>query len=113
MFLMPSHFEPCGLSQLYSLKYGTVPVVRATGGLADTIMDATPEALSAGAANGFSFREYSVLALAEALRRAVEMYRQPEMWSQLVATGMQQDWSWKRSAEQYVNLYRRIHARCR
>lgn len=110
MFLMPSQFEPCGLSQLYSLKYGTVPVVRATGGLADTIMDATPEAMSAGAANGFSFREYSMLALAEALRRAVEMYRQPEQWSQLVATGMQQDWSWRRSAEQYVSLYRRISA---
>ncbi len=110
MFLMPSQFEPCGLSQLYSLKYGTVPVVRATGGLADTIVDATPETLSAGAANGFSFREYSVLALAESLRRALDMYRQPEMWSQLVATGMQQDWSWKRSAEQYVNLYRRISA---
>jgi starch synthase len=110
MFLMPSSFEPCGLSQLYSLKYGAVPVVRATGGLADTIVDATPEALSAGAANGFSFREYSVLALAESLRRAVEMYRQPELWSQLVSTGMQQDWSWKRSAEQYVSLYRRISA---
>ena len=110
IFLMPSHFEPCGLSQLYSLKYGTVPVVRATGGLADTIVDATPEAMSAGAANGFSFREYSVLALAESLRRAVNMYRQPELWSQLVATGMQQDWSWRRSAEQYVSLYRRITA---
>jgi starch synthase len=110
MFLMPSHFEPCGLSQLYSLKYGTVPVVRATGGLADTVVDATPEALSAGAANGFSFREYSVMALAETLRRAVNMYGRPELWSQLVANGMHQDWSWKRSAEQYVSLYRRITA---
>ncbi|MBI2825328.1 MAG: glycogen synthase GlgA [Planctomycetia bacterium] len=111
VFLMPSQFEPCGLSQLYSLKYGTVPVVRATGGLADTITDATPEAIAAGAANGFSFREYSTLALAEALRRAIAMYRQPEVWSRLVAAGMQQDWSWKRSAEQYVNLYRRLSAR--
>ena len=72
MFLMPSRFEPCGLNQLYSLKYGTVPVVRATGGLADTITDATPETLAAGTANGFSFREYSALALAETLRRAVQ-----------------------------------------
>ena len=110
MFLMPSRFEPCGLSQMYSLKYGAVPVVRATGGLADTIVDATPETLAAGAANGFSFREYSVLALGEALRRAVNMYGQPELWSGLVTTGMHQDWSWKRSAEQYVSLYRRISA---
>ncbi len=71
MFLMPSRFEPCGLNQLYSLKYGTVPVVRATGGLADTIIDATRRTLAAGTANGFSFHEYSVLALGETLRRAV------------------------------------------
>ena len=102
MFLMPSHFEPCGLSQLYSLKYGTVPVVRATGGLADTIIDATPEALSAGAANGFSFREYSVLALAETLRRAWTCIGSRSCGRNWSPTGMQQDWSWKRSAEQYV-----------
>ncbi len=111
IFLMPSHFEPCGLSQMYSLKYGAVPVVRATGGLADTIVDATPEALSASAANGFGFREYSVHALTDALRRATTMYsQQPDQWTRLMVTGMQQDWSWKRSAEQYVNLYRRIAA---
>jgi starch synthase len=85
-----------------------VPVVRATGGLADTIVDATPEAISAGAANGFTFREYSQYALGEALRRAVDMRLNHEQWRQLVLTGMQQDWSWKRSAEQYVNLYQRI-----
>ena len=102
---MPSLFEPCGLNQLYSLKYGTVPVVRATGGLADTIVDATPETLAAGTANGFSFREYSQLALGEALAasRATCIASQNcgGNWSQ---TGMQQDWSWDRSAEQYVEL---------
>lgn len=110
IILMPSQFEPCGLTQLYSLKYGAVPVVRATGGLADTIVDATPETLAAGAANGFSFREYSQYALADALRRAVDTRNRPDDWRQLVETGMRQDWSWKRSAEQYVNLYQRIVA---
>jgi starch synthase len=113
IFLMPSHFEPCGLNQLYSLKYGTVPVVRATGGLADTIADATSEALAAGTATGFSFQQYSLLALSETLRRACAAYAQPEVWSQLIATGMRQDWSWSRSAEQYVALYTRTLARRR
>jgi starch synthase len=111
MFLMPSRYEPCGLNQLYSLKYGTAPVVRATGGLADTIVDATRETLADGTATGFTFREYEVLALSETLRRAVEAYNQPTVWSQLIATGMRQDWSWSRSARQYVDLYRKISAR--
>lgn len=111
MFLMPSRYEPCGLNQLYSLKYGTVPVVRATGGLADTIVDATRETLADGTATGFSFREYGMLALSETLRRAVEAYKQPETWSQLVTTGMRQDWSWSRSARQYAALYQSIAAR--
>ncbi len=106
MFIMPSLYEPCGLSQLYSLKYGAVPIVRATGGLADTIVDATPLALQAGVANGFSFTEYSAAALNRALRRACETFAQPEIWSQMVATGMSQDWSWQRSAQQYIELYR-------
>ncbi len=80
MFLMPSRFEPCGLNQMYSLKYGTVPVVRATGGLADTIVDATPDNLAAGTANGFSFREYNVQALGETLRRAYDACHRPEVW---------------------------------
>ena len=95
MFLMPSRFEPCGLNQLYSLKYGTVPVVRSTGGLADTIDQA----------NGFSFQECSPLALEKTLREACDAYRQPEVWSRLMATGMSQDWSWARSARQYAELY--------
>jgi starch synthase len=106
MFLMPSEFEPCGLNQLYSLKYGTVPVVRATGGLANTVTDTTSETLASGTATGFSFREYSIAALAETLRRACDTYAQPHVWSQIIANGMQQDWSWNRSARDYVDLYR-------
>lgn len=113
IFLMPSRFEPCGLNQLYSLKYGTVPVVRATGGLADTITDATDQALDAGTANGFSFQEYSPLALSETLRRACDAYARPEIWGRLVATGMGQDWSWARSAREYVELYRTTVSRNR
>jgi len=109
IFLMPSRFEPCGLSQLYSLKYGTVPVVRATGGLADTITNASGENIASGLATGFSFGEYSALALAEALRRACEIYQhQPEIWDRLITTGMRQDWSWARSAREYVALYERM-----
>lgn len=107
MFLMPSRYEPCGLNQMYSLAYGTIPVVRATGGLADTIVDATPQGLAAGTANGFSFNEYGVLALAETLQRACDAYQNKEVWNQLITTGMCQDWSWKQSARQYLALYAR------
>lgn len=108
MFLMPSLYEPCGLNQLYSLKYGTVPVVRETGGLADTITNTTPETLEAGTANGFSFREYTAEALQDILEQAINTYReQPETWKQIVETGMQQDWSWDRSARQYFELYQK------
>jgi len=113
IFLMPSQFEPCGLNQLYSLKYGTVPVVRATGGLADTVTDTTPATLAAGTATGFTFREYSSLALSETLRRACEMFDRPEAWTQLIATAMKQDWSWTRSAQQYIQLYEMTIARMR
>jgi starch synthase len=107
MFLMPSRYEPCGLNQMYSLAYGTVPVVRETGGLADTIVDANPRTLADGTANGFSFSEDGPVALNETLGRAVEAYAAPDVWGRLVATGMRQDWSWSRSAEQYGELYRR------
>jgi starch synthase len=108
IFLMPSRYEPCGLSQMYSLKYGTVPVVRATGGLSDTITDTTDETLATGAANGFSFREYSPLALNETLARACDTYAKPEVWKRIVANGMAQDWSWRRSAQDYAALYERM-----
>ena len=107
MFLMPSRYEPCGLNQLYSLKYGTVPVVRATGGLADTITGYGHAKPGDPPANGFSFDEYSPLALSETLRAACDVFEQPEVWKQLVQTGMRQDWSWAVSAKKYVELYER------
>ncbi len=108
IFLMPSRYEPCGLSQMYSLKYGAVPVVRATGGLSDTITDTTDETLATGAANGFSFREYSPLALNETLARACDNFAKPDVWKRVVANGMAQDWSWRRSAQEYATLYERM-----
>jgi starch synthase len=106
IFLMPSRYEPCGLNQLYSLKYGTVPVVRATGGLVDTVTDTTPETLAHGTATGFSFEAQNASVLEATLRRALETYWQNEgAWRQLVRTGMQQDWSWKASAQRYVEAY--------
>jgi starch synthase len=106
IFLMPSRFEPCGLNQMYSLKYGTVPLVRATGGLSDTITGYDPLSPNP-AANGFVFQEYSSLALSECLRQACDTYQKPDVWKQLVATGMRQDWSWAQSAKKYVELYRK------
>ncbi len=110
MFLMPSRYEPSGLNQLYSLKYGTVPIVRKTGGLADTIVDATPDALAKGTATGFVFEEYSADALLGALTRALVAFRQPAVWRQLLATGMRQDFSWARAAGRYTAAYRRVIA---
>jgi starch synthase len=109
LFLMPSQYEPAGLNQLYSLKYGTVPVVRATGGLADTVTDCTPETLAEGTATGFGFEPYTPTGLHGALERALDAYRnQPELWARLLRTGMQQDWSWERSAAEYEKLYERL-----
>jgi starch synthase len=105
IFLMPSRYEPCGLNQLYSLKYGTVPVVHATGGLADTITNLTQATLASGEANGFSFDEYTPAALADALERACAAYRNRPVWERLIQTGMRQDWSWSHSAREYSRLY--------
>ena len=106
IFLMPSLYEPCGLNQLYSLKYGTVPVVRTTGGLADTITDASDDNLTAGIATGFRFDSFDALSLEHALSRACETYRnRPDLWQQLVTTAMNQDWSWTNSARQTIALY--------
>lgn len=109
LFVMPSRYEPCGLNQLYSLRYGTVPVVRETGGLADTITRYDEQSFAAGLANGFSFPDYDADQLAAELDRACQIWRDaPEIWQQLVETGMRQDWSWNRSAQRYVELYRRL-----
>ncbi len=106
MFLMPSKFEPCGLNQLYSLRYGTVPVVRGTGGLADTVTDCSEDALKDGRATGFVFRRYSPEALVTAVERALRVYADPAAWGRLMLNGMAQDWSWERSAKEYLEVYR-------
>lgn len=105
IFLMPSRYEPCGLNQMYSLKYGAVPIVRSTGGLADTIVDCHDATLADRTANGFSFTEYHSEGLHQALGRALASYADRATWTQLVDTGMRQDWSWGRSAQRYLELY--------
>ena len=105
MFLMPSRFEPCGLNQMYSLAYGTPPVVRATGGLADTVIDCTPQSLAAGTANGFTFGPATTEALLEAVARAVATWRDADGWRRLQHNGMTRDWGWGAAARQYIELY--------
>ena len=108
MFLMPSRFEPCGLGQLISLRYGTVPVVRFTGGLADTVADYQP---ATRRGTGFVFREYQPIALSLALGRALETFRQPDRWQEIQLQGMRHDVSWQRSAGKYVEVYEGAVAR--
>lgn len=106
-FLMPSRFEPCGLNQLFSLRYGTVPIVNRTGGLADTVIDLTPASMLADTATGFVFDEPDAAALLEAVYRAIEFYQRPGVWWEKLATrGMRQDFSWDASATNYLNIYR-------
>ncbi|MBI4165678.1 MAG: glycogen synthase GlgA [Acidobacteria bacterium] len=100
MFLMPSRYEPCGLNQIYSLKYGTVPVVRATGGLDDTI-----EPFGGKTGTGFKFSDYTPEALLGAIEQAVACYRQPKAWRQVMINGMKKDFSWSNSAKQYIKVY--------
>jgi starch synthase len=107
LFVMPSRYEPCGLNQLYSLRYGTVPVVRRTGGLADTVVDTDERSIRDGTATGFVFDEASPAELASTLLRALETQRDPVTWMQLLRTGMAQDLSWEKSARQYVELYQK------
>ena len=104
IFLMPSHFEPCGLGQLIALRYGSVPVVRKTGGLSDTVVD---ERLNGKEQTGFSFAEYSAAALLETLLRALKAYGDREGWKKIMRCGMTRDFSWKQSALKYEELYRR------
>jgi starch synthase len=111
MFLMPSRFEPSGLNQLYSLRYGTVPIVRRTGGLADSIVDVSPETLHLGQANGFVFDAYSPEALTATVGRALAAYRDPGLWRWLQQVGMRQDFSWDRAAGRYVALYNTTNER--
>lgn len=104
-FLMPSRFEPCGLNQMYSLRYGTVPIVHRTGGLADTITDVSEDALITRKATGFVFTDYTAEALVRAVQRAVKRFSQRRTWTQLMRAGMRRDCSWERSAREYVKLY--------
>ncbi len=104
MFLMPSRFEPCGLGQLISLRYGSIPIVRAVGGLADTITDFNPKTKKG---NGFIFSSYDSKALLIAIVRAVEAYKYPDVWNELVKKGMQQSFSWEIPAKKYLALYRK------
>jgi starch synthase len=102
MFLMPSRYEPCGLNQMYSLAYGTVPIVRSTGGLADTVIDA---GRNPATGNGFVFEEYDAEAMIEAISRALMAYQNSDRWSVIRARGMAADFSWDRSAARYEDLY--------
>ncbi|HKX41137.1 MAG TPA: glycogen synthase GlgA [Burkholderiaceae bacterium] len=107
--LVPSRFEPCGLTQMYGLRYGTLPIVRRVGGLADTVVDESAENLAAGRATGFVFDAPSTQALDGALQRAAEVYtKDREAWRKLQAIAMAQDFSWRGAASQYLELYRAI-----
>jgi len=103
MFLMPSRYEPCGLNQIYSMKYGTVPVVRATGGLDDTV-----EPFDGKNGTGFKFSEYASAALLATIRQAVETYRQPKLWQRLMLNDMRKDFSWESSAKRYVKIFQEV-----
>jgi len=113
LFLMPSRFEPCGLNQMYSLIYGTVPIVRAVGGLADSVVDASPQNLAHGTATGFCFTDYSADAMMQAVDRALALFADKLEWTRLIRAGMNQDWSWRHSALQYVRVYERALAKRR
>lgn len=105
VFLMPSRFEPCGLNQMYSLRYGTIPIVREVGGLADTVIDANPLTLARGTATGFMFSGFTGEALLGAVTRTLDTWQEPETWETMMRSGMAQDFSWQRSAGEYVRLY--------
>jgi starch synthase len=104
LFLMPSRYEPCGLNQIYSLRYGTIPIVRATGGLEDTIVHYDP---ASGKGNGFKFVHYDAGEFLQQIEAAIRTYHQPEQWKRLLRNAMTADFSWQRSAESYIDLYRR------
>ncbi|MBI3330716.1 MAG: glycogen synthase GlgA [Candidatus Omnitrophica bacterium] len=110
-FLMPSRFEPCGLNQMYSMRFGTVPIVRGVGGLVDTVVDLTPTTRAAGTATGFVIPEHSARALVETVQRAVAAFGDRALWRRLMQAGMRRDFSWARSARAYVQVYERAVGR--
>lgn len=108
MLIMPSRYEPCGLSQLYSLRYGTVPIVRRTGGLADTVVPFRPSTVKSGCATGFHFIEASADSLLSALLLSLHVYKERQIWQSMIHAGMKANLSWDRSAKLYVDLYREL-----
>ena len=108
VFLMPSRFEPCGLNQLYSLKYGTLPIVHNVGGLADTVVDASEENLDNETATGFVFYQPTAMALQHAIDRALTLYPQTNSWRKVMRTAMRKDFSWDLSAKKYLLLYQKL-----
>jgi starch synthase len=108
IFLMPSRFEPSGLNQMYSLRYGTVPVVAAVGGLADSVVDAGERGVAAGVTTGFRLEGGSAAAFSVAARKAIAMYADQPLWQALQRNGMRQDFSWAKSALEYRRLYERL-----
>lgn len=110
LFLMPSRFEPCGLSQMYSQRYGTPPVCSATGGLIDTVVDVTEATLADGSGSGFMFAPVEAAPFLAAIRRGVEAWRDKRLWRAIQRNGMRKDFSWETSAEKYVEVYRRLIA---
>jgi starch synthase len=105
MFLMPSYYEPCGLNQMYSMRYATVPIVRATGGLDDTVENFDP---SRGTGTGFKFHDYNARALLEKIREALYFYSNPDVWKKIQLNGMAMDNSWDAAAQKYIQLYQEI-----
>jgi starch synthase len=110
IFLMPSRYEPCGLNQMYSLKYGTVPVVRETGGLADTIQDYDPQTPKG---TGFIFQDYKGDKLFSAIERAIQLFKNRTVWKNLMLQGMEKDFSWEASVKKYIQLYGKAVAKKR
>ena len=106
-FLMPSRFEPCGLNQMYSMRFGTVPIVRGVGGLTDTVADLTPETRTAGTATGFVIPAHTARSLVETVQRAVEAFGDRALWASLMQAGMRRDCSWAPSARAYAQVYER------
>jgi len=106
--LIPSRFEPCGLTQLYGLAYGCVPVVARTGGLADTVIDANVAALASGSATGIQFAPVSDAGLGQAITRAVQLHAQPSLWTLIQRNGMKADFSWTQSGKAYAALYAQL-----
>jgi len=110
IFLMPSRFEPCGLNQMYSQRYGTPPVVHATGGLVDSVVDCTRENVANKTATGFLFSPMSSEAMLTGVGRAIAAYRDKKLWRQLQKNGMARDFSWEASARRYIELYEALVA---